>query len=242
MAVDEALMDSVRGGSPAIVRFYGWSPPCLSLGRNQPARGHYDPEELGSRGIDVVRRTTGGRAVLHDREITYSFIAPESSLGPLKVAYSAINRALLAGLRRLGLEPELQPARRRAAPAPSVAPCFEDPAEGEIVLGGRKLLGSAQWRGGMVMLQHGSLLLSGGRQAEVAELAGTRADPGRRPTGLDEHLDPLPHLDAIIAVLADGFREEFGNLLEPSELSAYEHSLAARHRRRYEDMAWTWRR
>src|SRR4028119_220945 len=81
MAVDEALAESVRQGGLPVLRLYRWSPRCLSLGRNQPARGRYDTAALAARGIDVVRRPTGGRAVLHDRELTYCAALPAALLG-----------------------------------------------------------------------------------------------------------------------------------------------------------------
>ena len=131
MAVDEALADSVRAGGPPVLRVYRWSPPCLSLGRNQPSGG-YDRDEIRRRGVGVVRRPTGGRAVLHHRELTYSVAAREDELGTLRQAYATINRALVAGLRRLGVDARLHPAGPGRAPVPSLAPCFEQPVEGEV--------------------------------------------------------------------------------------------------------------
>ncbi|CAN5461889.1 hypothetical protein BH24GEM3_BH24GEM3_24960 [soil metagenome] len=180
MALDEALMHSVRAGAPPVLRFYRWTPRCLSLGRNQPGRDRYDLERLAARGTEVVRRPTGGRAVLHDRELTYSVIAMEGVLGSPRESYAAINRALAAGLRRLGVPAALQPRGSRA-PVPSLSPCFREPAEGEVVAGGRKLIGSAQYREGGVMLQHGSLLLEDD-QGEVREYpVGPTAPPPPNP-------------------------------------------------------------
>src|SRR3954451_18997918 len=89
MAVDEALAASVADGGVPVLRFYRWEPACLSLGRNQPARGRYDLAALAAAGVDVVRRPTGGRAVLHRRELTYSAAAPVALLGPPRHAYAA---------------------------------------------------------------------------------------------------------------------------------------------------------
>ncbi|HTE21113.1 MAG TPA: lipoate--protein ligase family protein, partial [Armatimonadota bacterium] len=172
MAVDEALADSVRAGGPPVLRVYRWSPPCLSLGRNQPSGG-YDRDEIARRGLDVVRRPTGGRAVLHHRELTYSVAAPQGVLGGPRQAYSAINRALVAGLARLGVPAHLQPAGEQRAPLPSLAPCFEQPVEGEVTAAGRKLVGSAQRTDRGVLLQHGSLPIEDDQSAVAALL---RAD------------------------------------------------------------------
>src|SRR5512140_1206547 len=103
MAVDQAVAESVEAGGGAALRFYYWDPPCLSLGRNQPALGVYDPEAAAARGVDIVRRPTGGRAVLHDRELTYCVTVPVGELGSPRQTYAAINRALVGGLRRIGV-------------------------------------------------------------------------------------------------------------------------------------------
>ncbi|MFW6206236.1 MAG: lipoate--protein ligase family protein, partial [Gemmatimonadota bacterium] len=103
MAVDAALLESVQAGAPPVLRLYRWSPACLSFGRNQPARGRYDRDLAEDRGIDFVRRPTGGQAVLHDDELTYAVIAPVAVIGKPRTAYAAINRALVAALRELGV-------------------------------------------------------------------------------------------------------------------------------------------
>ncbi|HEX8359088.1 MAG TPA: lipoate--protein ligase family protein, partial [Longimicrobium sp.] len=170
MALDEALAESVAEGGAPVLRFYRWSPPCLSLGRNQPAAGMYDLEAIRERGWDVVRRPTGGRAVLHHRELTYCVALPDTLLGSPREAYTAINRAIVAGLRRLGVDAAVQGDTGRRAPVPSLAPCFAEPVQGEVVAGGRKLVGSAQRRMGSVLLQHGSLPLEDDQGAVAALL------------------------------------------------------------------------
>src|SRR5512142_3291490 len=138
MAIDRAVAESVEAGGRAALRFYYWDPPCLSLGRNQPAVGVYDPAAAAARGIDIVRRPTGGRAVLHDRELTYCVSVPVGELGSPRESYGAINRALVAGLRRLGVAAgvvegmavapssgDVVPAAARAATALGPAPCFD---------------------------------------------------------------------------------------------------------------------
>ncbi|MBW3629121.1 MAG: hypothetical protein KY464_07465 [Gemmatimonadetes bacterium] len=209
MAFDEALMEAVRGGGPPTVRFYRWAPACLSLGRNQPAAGRYDLAAIAKAGVDVVRRPTGGRAVLHDRELTYSVVMPEGLLGSARAAYAAINAALAAGLRRLGAEVDLQPASATRAPAPSLAPCFREPAEGEVVAGGRKLIGSAQYSQGGVTLQHGSLLFSDDQRAVQALLLEPTA-PDEAPAVLSSLLRPLPPWGALTSALVAGMAEVIG--------------------------------
>jgi len=241
MAVDEALAASVAAGGEPVLRVYRWSPPCLSLGRNQPARGRYDLRALAERGISVVRRPTGGRAVLHHRELTYTVAAPEALLGGPRRAYAAINRALVAGLRTLGVDAAQQPAGPSRAPVPSLAPCFAEPVEGEVVAGGRKLVGSAQRRLGEVILQHGSLPLHDD-QSVVASLliGGPDGEPGDAPATLVDVLGREPAWDELTAALAAGFARTFGVHLRGGGLTDAEREHAAADTERYGDAAWTW--
>ena len=164
MAVDEALLESVgRGDSLPALRLYAWQPPCLSLGYAQ-SFSDVDIPRLKERGWELVRRPTGGRAILHTDELTYSVIAPvhEPRLaGALLESYNRLAGALLDALRRLGLPVEMQ-ERSAASRAGNVNPvCFEVPSSYEITVRGKKLVGSAQARRKEGILQHGSLPLSG---------------------------------------------------------------------------------
>ena len=238
MALDEALAGSVRGGGAPVLRFYRWSPPCLSLGRNQPAEG-YDRAAIEAMGLDVVRRPTGGRAVLHDRELTYSVAVRDGALGSPRMAYAAVNRALLAGLALLGVPAALHGRGGERAPPPSLAPCFGRPVEGEVTAAGAKLVGSAQRRWAGVLLQHGSIPLEDDQSA----VAGLLREPGpvaRPPATLAALLGRVPVWDALAAALAEGWRAALGVELAPGEATAEELRSAAELRSRYEDPAWTW--
>src|SRR6266568_985857 len=148
MAVDEVLLDGVATGTaPPTLRFYEWTPPCLSLGYFQP--------------FDVVRRPTGGRAILHDRELTYSIALPASVLGQdggVLPSYYRLSLALQDGLRRLGVPATLAPESAGSSAAHGPV-CFDRPSAHAILLPGRKLVGSAQMRRGGGLLQHGSILI-----------------------------------------------------------------------------------
>lgn len=243
MAMDEALADGVREGGAPVLRLYRWSPPCLSLGRNQPAAGRYDEEALRRRGIDVVRRPTGGRAVLHSRELTYSVAVGEETLGSPRAAYATINRALVAGLRRLGVAAQLQPRTADRAPVPSLSPCFRDPVEGEVVAAGRKLVGSAQRRDRGVLLQHGSLLLDDDQDVVRALLRDPPArDDADTPATLAALLPRIPAWEALVAALAAGWEEATGLAVEPAEMTEAEQHRTVAHQARYTNPAWTWHR
>lgn len=241
MAVDEALAESVRQGGLPVVRVYRWAPPCLSLGRNQPARDRYDLDALRRAGVDVVRRPTGGRAVLHHRELTYAAVLPDGALGPPRQAYAAVNRALVTGLQRLGVDARLQPASGPAA-RPSLAPCFDAPAEGEVVAGGRKLVGSAQRRSGRVLLQHGSLPLRDDQSSVRSFLRDPSSveDGATPPATLAALLGAEPAWDALAAALRDGWAAALGVSFEAGVLTDAERDRAAALAARFHDPAWTW--
>lgn len=242
MATDMALVDSVRDGGRPIVRFYRWWPPCISLGRNQPARGRYDLAEAERRGIEFVRRPTGGRAVYHHHEITYSVIVRERQLGGPRRTYQVIHKSLLAGLRLLGAATEMVGDTALALP-PSTLPCFSELDRGAIVADNRKLVGSAQCRAGGVLLQHGSLLLSGD-QSPTWELLKVRGaeDARTRLTALDEVLSNRPTWGELVDGLASGFERLLGIQFAQSVLDAEERARVTRHARHFSDPEWTWRR
>jgi lipoate-protein ligase A len=164
MARDAAILEAVSAGSsPPTLRLYGWDPPCLSLGKHQGT----DAADLAfcrANGVDVVRRPTGGRALLHHLELTYSVVAP-LGVAPLPTslqdAYRLICSGLVLACRRLGVAAELTGGDiKLRLPSPtSTVPCFEAPAEGEVVVRDRKLVGSAMRAHAGTILQHGAILL-----------------------------------------------------------------------------------
>lgn len=167
MAIDEAmLITHSEGKTPPTVRFYGWNPPTLSIGYFQRAEDEVELAELRRQGVGFVRRPTGGRAVLHDRELTYSMIVSESYPDMPKTvneAYRVLSEGLLCGFRRLGLRAEMvnlgmpEEKAKYTSTAGSAA-CFDSPSWYELVVEGRKIAGSAQTRSRGVILQHGSIL------------------------------------------------------------------------------------
>ncbi|WP_409345840.1 biotin/lipoate A/B protein ligase family protein [Paenibacillus sp. MBLB4367] len=167
MALDEAILIAhSEGKAPPTVRFYGWEPAALSIGYFQKAEAEVNFEELAKQGLGFVRRPTGGRAVLHDKELTYSIIVEESYPGlPSSVteAYRVLSEGLLQGFRGLGLDAHMvtlasEEEKQKYATIGSSA-CFDSPSWYELVVEGRKVAGSAQMRQKGVVLQHGSILL-----------------------------------------------------------------------------------
>ena len=240
MALDEALMDRARESGEWTLRVYSWSRPTISFGRNEAARRHYEPERIRSRGLAVVRRPTGGRAILHDREITYSVTAPVTDAGDLRASYDRINRLLVAGLARLGVQARVAERETRGA-TPGPAPCFNEPWSGELTLGGRKLAGSAQWRSNGALLQHGSILVEDDQSvlpqfwidppASIPAPATLAAALGRAPAAQDLY-------DALASAVRDLEDPCAEPLIEDDRLRAHAERLVVH----YADDSWTWYR
>lgn len=245
MAMDQALFEGVQAGGRPVLRLYRWDPPCLSLGRNQTALGVYDSEKAAGIGADIVRRPTGGLAVFHHRELTYAVVASIGAIGRPAGAYAAINRALATGLARLGAPAGIAGPGAPATPLGSARhPCFGEAARGEIVTGGRKLVGSAMRVEKRTLLQHGSILLEGD-QSEVLRLqAVSDGLPGGRPgaIGLREAIGRLPDDAELTDAVLEGFRQTLGVTFETGEPTATERRRAREHEAVYRSPAWTWRR
>lgn len=277
MALDQALLGSVAGGGPPVLRLYSWLPPTLSFGRNQPARGLYDEGRAGERGVAFVRRPTGGQAVLHHQELTYAIAAPVALLGKPRTAYRRINEALVEALRHVGVEAAVVDAGAERSPGDLPRPvpravgsgpswtdaCFRTPEAGEVVVAGRKLVGSAQRTQSRTILQHGSILL-GGTQTPAEELLRARAgdvDPaapvvaadagggsgeaaagGPGWTTVEAELGHRPEMEALVSGLVTGFEGVLGISLARTTLT-FEESIATRGLRlRFASPEWTWRR
>lgn len=241
MAIDEALLNDADQTGRARLRLYRWDPPCLSLGRHEPARARYDRSAIERRGWDVVRRPTGGRAVWHEREVTYAVAAPVAAFGSLQNAYRAIHQRLAHALSALGIDATLAPARQPACPPARQGPCFTAPVGGEVLVAGRKLVGSAQMTRGTAFLQHGSILLDGSqdvvsavsRQPSAASQATTLREVLGRPVTFEEVVR------AIVAVWPDVTSAARDRPRPPA--TARDRPLPPS-TAQYSDPAWTWRR
>lgn len=205
MAIDHALMDRARRTGEKVLRVYTWSVPTLSLGRHQAARGRIDPDAARALGVSLVRRPTGGRALLHHREVTYSVTTPLRRDDSVRSWYSSINAVLLRALHSLGVEAKMAVAAGRTPP-PASASCFVRPDEGEITVGGRKLVGSALLRQDGALLQHGSILLEDDQSLLNDLLPPDELRPAPAGT-LRQALGTTPSVatvaDALFAALGD---------------------------------------
>ena len=187
MALDAALLDRADCTGEAFLRLYRFDPPCLSLGRNEPT-ARYDRSAIARLALHVVRRPTGGCAVWHEHEVTYAVAAPIATFGGLREAYRAIHTRLSAALQSLGVDATLALARPRL-PSPAFhrpGPCFATPVGGEVLVAGRKLVGSAQVRKRNAFLQHGSILLDGSQ--EIVSLVSRGSSVVSRETTLSSEL------------------------------------------------------
>ena len=240
MAVDHALLEQTQRDQLPILRLYRWQPACLSFGRNQSARGIYDGGAAAQRGIEIVRRPTGGLAVLHDRELTYAFCAPAPLLDGPRNTYVTVNRALVSAFRQLGVPAELSAGRQRSRFG-TVQSCFAEPAAGEVVANGLKLVGSAQRCERHTILQHGSILLEH-TQTDVARISSAPFDMSGRATNVHALLGEVPPLGALIEAIVAGFKQVCGICLAPAQLAARTEARARELERLYASAEWTWRR
>ena len=253
MAVDHALAACLCPGE-AVFRVYRWSRPTVSFGRNEPARDRYDPAASRSAGIEFVRRPTGGRAVLHDRELTYAAILPLKGRGGLRATYELINRGLVQALGSLGVPAVMVEVGGSSAGLDS-GPCFNQPAPGEVTVGGRKLVGSAQARLEGAILQHGSLLIGPGQErllglgstSDEFRTGAPGGSPGssgriRAPISLEEVLGQAPPWYELVEAIVSGLSDVTGGDWNRGELTEPERVKSMEFAKRYASAEWTWRR
>lgn len=247
MAVDEALLiHHARGETPPTLRLYGWRPAAVSIGFFQPHRREVDLAACAAEGLGFVRRPTGGRAVLHDAEVTYAVVIGQGALpGTVSETYRVISHGLRAGLEALGLAVGLAPKRTRlqrdgrdsaaALDAMGGSPaCFDSPSDYELMAGGKKVVGSAQMRRDGVILQHGSILMSLDIDRMLRVLAfPTREQRERTRQTLEQHAGSLGEalgrsvtFAEVAAAVSRGFAQGLGLRLEPGRLTEAEASTA----------------
>jgi lipoate-protein ligase A len=254
MAIDEAIMHlHSQGKVPPTLRFYGWNPATLSIGYFQKVQKEVDLNEVANRGLGFVRRITGGRAVLHDRELTYSVIVSEDHPRMPKTvseSYRVISQGLLEGFRLLGLQAYLSPPARGKMENLSAA-CFDSPSDYELVVAGKKVAGSAQTRQRGVILQHGSILLDVNEDLLFAVLKfptervreRLKASFREKAVAINRLLPVPVGLSETIHAFYEGFQKGMGIRLEKGSLTKEEWDLVRQLvAERYGTKEWNMRR
>ncbi|MEA1939307.1 MAG: biotin/lipoate A/B protein ligase family protein [Candidatus Caldatribacteriota bacterium] len=246
MAIDEAIMIAHREDLvPPTIRFYQWSPPAVSLGYFQDLKKEIDVDFCRNSGIDIVRRPTGGKAVLHDKELTYSFIISENHPlvnDSILETYKKISRGIIRGLSYLGIKAELVPLKEKFRenilsdkpqnPAKYKSICFSVPSQYEVQVEGQKIVGSAQVRRKGIVLQHGSLLikLEKDKLFSVFNFPSTRIreriKSKFKAISLDDILEEKINFSKLSEILPKGFEEEFSVGLTESALIKQEEIIS----------------
>lgn len=253
MAIDEAIMSAMKENHNAqpVLRFYGWEPATLSLGYAQSYAKEVDVEACRQANIDVVRRPTGGRAVLHQYELTYSVIVPESEehvKGTIIQSYLKISEALLKGINAVGVPAEI--VAQANSLHPGTAACFDAPSWYELVVAGKKLVGSAQMRRDGILLQHGSIILHFDTDLLFKLLKLPNEEVRQRLTkslktkacALDEVWTRPVTIDELEKEICLGFEEIMNIKMIPSVLTREENFMSEKLVEKYCSQEWTMKR
>ena len=241
MAVDELLFQSLTDEPQTFLRFYSWKNPTVSLGYSQKAPEVADVEFCKKNGIDIVRRMTGGKLVLHHKEVTYSLASSDTDVftTTLNDSYRHISEALMTGLKKMGLAPSL------ASPAPQEyvrgnLPCFSYPSRNEVEVQGKKIIGSAQKRVGPKFLQHGSIPLEEDDDllTSISLLEG--ANEQIRMISLTEALGRPINFSQAVEIFTQGIEGYFGVWLNKINLGDNEkETIRQIQKDKYGNPTWT---
>lgn len=241
MAVDEYLFQSLTDEPHTILRFYAWKNPTVSLGYSQKVLEVADVEFCKKNGIDIVRRMTGGKLVLHHKEVTYSLVSSDTEVftANLVDSYRLISEALMNGLKKMGLKPSL------ANPAPQKyvrgnLPCFSYPSRNEVEVGGKKIIGSAQKRMGTKFIQHGSIPLEEDDELLVSISFLERAGEEVRMISLSEAIGRTIVFNRAVKEFAHGIEEYFGVRMKKRVLGKGDmETVRLIQKNKYGNPAWT---
>jgi lipoate-protein ligase A len=239
MAIDEAVFLSCQQGkSLPTIRLYGWTPPAVSLGYFQKAENAINFEACKRRGVDVVKRLSGGRAVLHDKELTYSLICPEGTPPFGKTileTYRTISMCLISALKNLNLDVKWVTSKEKHSSFrhlnDKTVSCFSSPSWYEITVEGKKICGSAQKRGGGVWMQHGAILLEHDVEMLVEVLKSGKSKQEfmdeifSSTTSINNHLVKKIDFYELKALVLKGFEVNLGIILERGNLTSHEYTL-----------------
>jgi lipoate-protein ligase A len=233
MAIDEALLDEyIENPETPILRFYKWEKPTVSIGRNQ-AKEDINREELNNLEFDLVRRPTGGMAVLHQGEFTYSFISSKKFNIPESVfdAYLEISNALIKGLKFLAEEISFEIGNQKSSEYADKSFCFATATRADLSYMGYKVVGSSQLRRKDALLQHGSILVN--QDFSLLKKVFVNPDPNVKGMNLKDIISFTPEYDFIKASIIRGFEEYFKVRFISDELTEKELLLANSYIDRY---------
>ncbi len=217
MSIDAALLEEIESSPEprTVVRFYGWQRPTISLGRNQKIERAVDADYCRANGIDIVHRPTGGRAVLHDDELTYAVVSNDAEAfgDTIYGNYKRVSEALCLGYNRLGVEAVLAPDTRKSSGTwddDVDLPCFLSTSRYELMVRGRKIVGSAQRRVRRSFLQHGSMPITCDRNAlaratRMADSAALESEMA----GVAEFLAERPSIERLRDIFVRAFQDYF---------------------------------
>lgn len=227
MAIDEAISEAVtRKLSPPTLRLYEWDRPSISIGYFQKT-SDIDTRYCSKKGYPLVRRLTGGRAILHDAELTYSLSSLSNTYlfnNSLIKTYTVISNALLRGLKQNGIEAHMSGRKRHNSGNKNPA-CFKSMSYGEIKVNGKKIIGSAQKRYKDGFLQHGSILMNFNAE-EMHNVLICNDDADFNDIGAIREYSPDLSLSQLIVSLKEAFEKELGVKLVSDNPSKFELSLA----------------
>ena len=244
MAVDDYLFQSLGDKPKTYLRFYRWEKPTVSLGYSQNIQKVVDVNSCQKLGIDIVRRMTGGKLVLHHKEVTYSLCSSDikAFTSMLMDSYRIISQALMRGLEKMGLKPNLAETPPSSYKRGDL-PCFSYPAQNEIEIKGKKIVGSAQKRAGSKFIQHGSIPLEEdeGLLESVTSLKGEKSE--ERKISLSEALGKKVSFDWAVEYLISGISDFFEIILIPKDFNAEEKEAILKiQKEQYENSEWTFGR
>jgi len=241
MAVDDFLFQSLGDEATTYLRFYRWNKPTVSLGRSQSAKKVVDLDFCRKNGIDIVRRITGGKLVLHHKEVTYTVCSSDTDIFSQKLmgSYKLISEALNRGLQRMGIESRL------AEETPSeyvrgALPCFSHPSRNEIEVTGKKIIGSAQKRTGKKFIQHGSIPVE--KEEGLLKSVSLLDQKGKsvKMTSLTEELGKRVDFDRAVEHFISGMSDYFGVRLIPKVFSETDRDAIRKiQKERYDNPDWT---
>ncbi|MFH2013115.1 MAG: biotin/lipoate A/B protein ligase family protein [Pseudomonadota bacterium] len=256
MALDEAILTACsQGKSLPTIRFYGWRPHAVSLGYSQRVEGNINLQACERLGVDLVRRTTGGRAVLHDEELTYSFVcSSDNPLFPQNImgTYEKISSCLIEGFKMLGIDVQLFMPKGEdvgLSGKKSDPSCFSSPSRYEISVCGKKICGSAQRRVDGAFLQHGSILLKHDTQklSEIMIVEDLKREEAidylaGKITSINDHTDKEIDFFGLIEAFTEGFQKGLQAELVEGELSLQEQQLKEQYlKERYLTPEWNFK-